>query len=211
MKNGQAQSRRSRFWVDPRFSIGLGLVVLAIGGVVALVSTADATTTVLAARNPLAVGDRIDESDLVSVQVRLGTTTELYLTPELIPSEGLLVTRTIAGGELIPSSAVGTHAGADLTRLVVDLNGALAESIGPGSVVDVWSAKQNERGQFGPPAVLVDQASIVRVVPATGFLASDGGARVEVLVPKDRVATVLEAIANGNALAVVPVNTELVR
>ncbi|GAB3129759.1 hypothetical protein [Glaciibacter psychrotolerans] len=205
------RNRRTRFWFDPRFSIGLGLVVCAVVGVVAVVAQADSTITVLAARETLAVGDRITPGDLDSVQVRLGGTTELYLTPGIVPEEGLLVTRTIAEGELVPASAVGTRSGADVTRLVAPLSGALAASIGAGSVVDVWSAKHDDRGQFGPPAVLVDQASIVRIVPATGFLASDGAVNVELLVPRDAVPVMLEAIANGDALAVVPVNAGLER
>jgi hypothetical protein len=96
-----------------------------------------------------------------------------------------------------------------VTNIVVELQGKLAASIGPGSVVDVWSSRQTDRGLFGPPAVLVGEATIVRLVEPAGFMAADGGISVELLVPKAKVAAVLESVANGDAIAVVPVNTEL--
>jgi len=49
----------------------------------------------------------------------------------------------------------------------------------------------------------------VRLVDPTGFMAADGGMSVELLVPKTKVAAVLEAVANGDSIAVVPVNTAL--
>ena len=202
-------TRRSRFRFDPRFAIGLALVAASIGGVSAIVTNADRTTAVYTARIALAVGDRIDGSDLLTTQVRLGSADDLYLTPGRLPTDGMIVTRTIAAGELVPASAVGTRAGEAVTNIVVELSGKPAAAIGPGSVVDVWSSRQTDRGAFGPPAVLVGQAAIVRLVEPVGFMASDGGLSVEILVPKAKVAAVLESVANGDAIAIVPVNTAL--
>ncbi len=209
MKSDPGKTTRTRFWFDPRFAIGLALVIASVAGVYAIVASTDQTTAVYAARSSLAVGDRIDASDLVTTQVRLGAGSELYVTPDRLPNDGLVVTRTVAVGELVPVSAVGTRAGAAVTSVVIDLQGKLAASIEPGSVVDVWSARKTEQALFGPPAVLVGQASIVRIVESTGLIASDGSQSVEILVPKGKVAAVLESIANGDAIAVVPVNTAL--
>lgn len=209
MTRTKATPRRSRFRFDPRFAIGLALVAASVAGVSAIVAGADRTTPVYTARSDLAVGDRIDATDLVATQVRLGVADALYVTPGRVPADGLVVTRTIAAGELVPASAVGTRSGESVTNIVVELQGKLAAAVGPGSVVDVWSSRQTDRGLFGPPAVLVGDAAIVRLVEPTGFMAADGGMAVELLVPKARVAAVLESVANGDAIAVVPVNTEL--
>ena len=209
MTRTKATPRRTRFRFDPRFAIGLALVAASVAGVSAIVANADRTTAVYAARGALAVGDRILASDLVTTQVRLGVADTLYVTPGRVPADGLVVTRTIAAGELVPASAVGTRSGESVTNIVVELQGKLAASIGPGSVVDVWSSRQTDRGLFGPPAVLVGEAAIVRLVESAGFMAADGGLSVELLVPKAKVAAVLESVANGDAIAVVPVNTEL--
>ncbi len=200
---------RPRFWFDPRFAIGLILVLAAVGGVYAIVAGSDRTMTVYAARSTLAVGDRIEATDLTVAHVRLDRAADLYLTPVRFPGDGVVVTRTIAAGELVPASAVGRRSGESLTSVVVELTSPLAAAIGPGTVVDVWSARQSEHARFDPPVVLVGQAAVVRIVEPTGLVAANGRRSVEVLVPRARVAAVLEAIANADAISVVPVHEPL--
>ncbi len=200
---------RPRFWFDPRFAIGLVLVLAAVIGVYFVVAGSDRTTAVYAARSALTVGDHIEAGDLGVSHVRLDGADGLYLTPRRLPAEGLIVTRTVAAGELVPAAAVGRTSGAEVTSVVVELTSTLAAAIGPGSVVDVWSARQSDHAQFAPPVVLVSQAGVVRIVEPTGLVAANGRRSVEILVPKSRVASVLEAIANGDAIAVVPVNEPL--
>ncbi|MFO7691028.1 MAG: hypothetical protein R6W83_10840 [Cryobacterium sp.] len=202
-------STRRRFWFDPRFAIGLGLVAVSVIGVGVIVARAEQSVTVYTARHTLAVGDGIDVADLVPMNARFTNAESLYLTPERLPADGALVTRTVAAGELVPVTAVGGAAGATVTNIVVDLRGRLAESIVAGTVVDVWAAPQTEPARFGPPAVLVAAAGVVRVLEDTGLIATEGAQSVEILVPKTAVAAVLESLANGDALAVVPVNSAL--
>ena len=200
---------RSRFWVDPRFALGLILVVASIVGVSAVVDGSDRTIAVYAAKGPLAVGDSLGPDDLVETRVSLGAADTLYLTPARLPADGLIVTRTITAGELVPAGAVGTHAGVAVTSIVLDLRGRLSGGLQAGSVVDVWSAAPTEDGGFGPPAVLVGQATIVRILEPTGLIQSDGAKPVEVLVPKDKVAVVLEAVANDEAISLIAVNSPI--
>lgn len=205
-----AKSTRRSFWFDPRFAIGLGLVVAAVGGVYLIVSASDQSTAVFAARSALAVGDRVQAGDLVATQVRLGGGTgDLYVTPDRLPDDGLVVTRTIAAGELVPVSAVGRSSGTETTSVVVELTSAPAANIGPGTVVDLWAARKTDQNAYGPPTVLVGQASVVLLVEPTGLTVGTGIRSLELLVPKDNVAEVLESIANRDALAVVPVNEPL--
>ena len=200
---------RPRFWFDPRFAIGLVMVLAAVTGVYFVVAGSDRTTAVYAARSALIIGDHIEAGDLAVSHVRLDGADGLYLTPGRLPPDGLIVTRTVAAGELVPAAAVGRKSGADLTSVVVEPTGSLAASIGPGTVVDVWSARQSDHAKFEPPVVLVGEAGVVRIVEPAGLVAANGRRSVEVLVPKSRVASVLEAIANGDAIAVVPVNEPL--
>ncbi|MGO4692515.1 hypothetical protein [Glaciibacter sp. 2TAF33] len=200
---------RRGFWFDPRFAIGLVLVVASVVGVWAIVASADRSVAVYAARDALSIGDRVVAADLTMTRVRLDSAGRLYVTPQRMPSDGLVVTRAVAAGELVPVSAVGTQAGASVTSVVVAVKSKLAGSLGPGSVVDVWGARETGQGQFGPPAVIVGSASVVRVIESTGLIADGTGQSVEILVPKAKVATVLEAIANQDAIALVPVNAPL--
>jgi hypothetical protein len=205
----RAGRRPRRYGVDPRFLIGLALVAASIAGVWFVVGGVDSSVAVYAARAPLQVGDRIGAADLVVTPVRMQSAGTLYVTPESLPPDGLLVTRTVSSGELLPKAAVGTSAGASVTRLVVDTTETLSDSLTPGAVADVWAAKQAERGRFGPPAVLVESASVVRIIEKTGLMAGGSGQSVEILVPREKVAAVLESVANEDAIALVPVNVPL--
>jgi hypothetical protein len=200
---------RRRFWVDPRFVLGLVLVIASIIGVSAVVAGSDRTIAVYAAKGPLAVGDILDPADLVETRVSLGSADSLYLSPARLPAAGLIVTRTVTAGELIPAAAVGTRMGEEVTNVVLDLSGRLSGALSAGSVVDVWSAPPVDGGGYGPPTVLVGRATIVRVLEPTGLIQSEGARSVEVLVPKDRVATVLEAVANEQAVSLIAVNSPI--
>jgi hypothetical protein len=198
--------RRRRFWFDPRFAIGILLVIASVGGVLAIVSSADASTRVYVARDAIAPGDRIEADDLVAVSVRIEQSGGLYLTPGDIPDDGLVVVRTVGEGELVPTSAVGSAAGLRLASVVVTISGQLPGSIAPGSLIDLWAASREEGGAFGPPSVIVTSATVVREVESEGLVASGDASSLELLVPRAKIARVLEAIANEDALSAVPVS-----
>jgi len=203
---GTSDSERTprSFWFDPRFAIGIVLVVVSVFGVVGVVSAADSSVFVYAARSSLSVGDRVHTSDVDAQRVRLGSLGGRYLVDGDIPSIGFVVTRAVSAGELIPASAVGDVAGSAAASIVVSVSGELARSVGDGSVVDLWSAKETEDSVFGPPTVLVGSATVVRVIAAEGVIADRSKQSIELLVPRVKTAAVLEAIANADALSLVP-------
>ncbi|MEJ3403490.1 hypothetical protein WDJ51_01970 [Rathayibacter sp. YIM 133350] len=192
------------FWIDPRFLIGIGLVVVSVVGVWATIAASDETTDVYAARTALTVGDRIDDGDLVIAHVRLGDTAEKYLGTSAVPAEGLVVTRSVLAGELVPLTAVGEKGAENLTTVVVAVKGALPASVSEGAIVDLWSAPALEQSEFGPPAVLVPSASVARIEQSDGLIADGRSVDVELVVPRSKVALVLQAVAGGDALSVVP-------
>ncbi|HEY0259377.1 MAG TPA: SAF domain-containing protein [Lacisediminihabitans sp.] len=199
----RSTGRPRSFWVDPRFAIGIGLVVVSVLGVLALVGAADSGVRAYAARDTLTPGDSIHEGDLVERDVRLGGLDGKYLTSGEVPDAGLVVTRPVSAGELVPASAVGSATGLRVAPVVVPVRGRLAHSIVAGAIVDVWSSSETEDGVFGPPSVLVSGATVVRLVEPEGIAAQDGDS-VEVLVPRTAIARVLEAIANETSISLVP-------
>ncbi|MHB1173037.1 MAG: flagella basal body P-ring formation protein FlgA [Lacisediminihabitans sp.] len=200
------EPKRTSFWFDPRFAIGVGLVVVSVLGVLGLVATADSSVQVYAARSALAPGDRIRAGDLVAKSVRLGELGSKYLVDADLPTEGLVVTRTISAGELVPTSAVGNVAGLRVASVVVTIRGQLPKSVTAGAVVDLWSAKETDNRVFGPPTVLVSSATVVRVIESDGLVSKGSVGAVEVLVPRTKTARVLGAIANEDAISLVPVS-----
>ena len=206
IRDPQRRERTPRsFWFDPRFAVGIGLVVVSVVGVYGIVTATDRTVQVFSSSSALSPGDRIYAEDLVSENVRLGELGGKYLTPEELSPDGLVVTRAVAAGELIPTSALGTAASIRVASVVVTVSGQLSKSIEPGTVVDVWSAAQTDHGVFGPPTVLVGSATVVRTIESSGLIAGNGSG-VEILIPREKVARALEAVANGDAISLVPVS-----
>ncbi len=196
--------RRLRF--DPRLAIGIGLVIVSVVGVYGVVQASDRSVFVYSTTGALSPGDRVYESDLDVTSVQLGDADDRYLRQGDIPRDGFLVTRTVLEGELLPASAVGSASSIRVASVVVTVSGQLSRSIEPGAVVDVWSSAESEDRKFGPPAVLVGSATVVRVLESSGLIADKRGSGVELLVPRGKIARVLEATADGDVISLIPVS-----
>lgn len=202
---------RRRFALDLRLVLGLLLVAASVAAVTFLVGAADTRVSVYAAGEALAPGDRVDADDLVERSVALDGAEDLYLRVGALPDEGFVVAQAVAAGQLVPVSAAGSVDGQRATSLVLQLAGPVSTVVETGSLVDVWGVASldgtgpGEQGT-GTPVVLASQATVVRVLEDDTLIAGAGGAAstVEVLVPRSRVARLLQAIAHGDALAVVP-------
>jgi hypothetical protein len=210
MTDARPASRRSRLWVDPRLLVGLGLVIASVAGVVALVGTADRRVPVYAAAETLAPGAELRDDQLLVRWVALDDADSLYLAASGPPQQGLIIAEVVRRGELVPRAAVATADGSDSTTIVVQVSGGVSESIVPGARVDVWASARVDgavdagiSGGFAAPSVLTSDARVVRVTEPDGIVTAADGRSVEVLVPRSRVARLLHAIANGDALAVV--------
>ena len=206
-----APKLRRRFVVDVRLVIGLLLVAASVGAVALLVGAADTRVGVYAAGEALAPGDRVGADDLVERSVALDGAEQLYLRVGDVPEEGFVVAQPVAAGQLVPVSAAGSVDGVRATSVVLQLAGPVSTVVETGSLVDVWGVTlvdggQLERSETGTPVVLASQATVVRVLTDEALIAGTGAgaSTVEVLVPRTRVARLLQAIAHGDALAVVP-------
>lgn len=234
MPDPDAATRRRRNTPDLRLVLGVLLVVGSVVGVSAIVAAADRRVTVYAAAAALTPGERIDARDLVQRSVALDGADRLYLAVGDIPSGGMVVTESVAKGQLLPTSAVGSTAGVSSTSLVLQLATRVSGAVVPGASIDIWAAPgpggvatvtSSDASSEGTPAgtadheaadgadssdaeaptVLVSGATVVKVLDDSGgFSVANSGSSVEVLVPRTRVARLLEAIAQKADLAVVP-------
>jgi hypothetical protein len=231
-------ARRSRRAApDLRLVLGVLLVLGSVAGVVGIVAGADRRVIVYAAASSLAPGERIDRGDLVERAVALDGADGLYLRRGDIPSRGLVVTQPVAKGQLLPTSAVGSSAGVRSTSIVLRLATRVSGAVVAGAIVDLWAAPKpgtvvgagasatvgasgtdEADADLAPagevpvlvPTVLVTGATVSKVLDASGSFAVDSaGSQVEVLVPRSRVARVLKAIADGDALALLPAGIPL--
>lgn len=189
---------------DPRLAIGIALVIGSIAAVVGIVALADEGVEVYAAPSLLTAGERVTADDLELRRVALGADAEAYLSVDEMPREGVVVSRTIGAGELVPRAAVGDERGPRSTTVVVALTTPLGATVAPGDTLDLWASPEEEAGRFGAPTVIASGAQLVREVAEDGIVAGAEAARVELLVPRRDVARILFALANGDALAAVP-------
>jgi hypothetical protein len=201
------RSERGAVRIDPRLVIGVVLVAGSTAGVYALVSGLDDATEVYTAVQTLTPGDRITADDLVVERVRFGASAERYLAPDPLPADGLVVTSTVRSGELVPLAAVDDVDRAGLATVVVASRAALPREVEAGSLVDVWSAHRIERGAYEPPTVLVAGAEVAAISEGGGLVES-GAVSVELLVPRERVAVLLEALAAEDVIDLVPTRPE---
>ena len=78
----------------------------------------------------------------------------------------------------------------------------MPKGLSAGDRIDVWSARAVERGTFEPPKVLISDAEIAGLVESEGMVQS-AGVSVELLVPREKVAALLQALAAGDAIDLV--------
>ncbi len=149
-------------WRDPRLVVGLALVALSVLVGVRVMAGAEATVPVLAARGPLAAGQRVGADDLVPVQVRFTSEADAdrYLPGEAgaaapLPA-GAVLLRPVGAGELVPRSAVATAGGDGLVELPLTVDaGRVPAAVRAGSTVDVWvSSASRDKGRSSTELLL---------------------------------------------------------
>ena len=196
-------TRQRRFWIDPRFAIGIVLIVASVVGVCALLVSQSRSVDVYVARTTLAAGTSVHAGDLELTSVRVPSAALVYLTRSTLPDKAVAL-RSISKGELVPASALSTRADAELTSVVVRASGPVAAAVAQGATVDVWAARASDEEDYRPPAVLVPGAVVVSVARDDALVADRSAVSIELRVSSSRVAALLQAIADGRVLSVVP-------
>ncbi|MGM7422447.1 hypothetical protein [Cellulosimicrobium sp. ES-005] len=204
-------------WKDPRLLVGIVVVALSVALGSWAVSTASRTVTVYAAGAALTPGTAVTAADLRTVEVRLGAQTDRYLlVADGLPDEAVVL-RTVAEGELVPASSLGTAADLTVRAVAVPVTTGLSERIVAGAAVDVWYVPEAPgptaaaepgaaAGDEAPqPALLVSGVTVAQVDEGEGTLVVGGPTTVHLLVGVDDLPAVLAAVAGDGTIALVPV------
>jgi hypothetical protein len=194
---------RHAFWGDIRFLIGIALVILSMVGVWLVVSTARDTTPVLQANRTIVQGAPLTSDDFRVVEVSLGAAADEYLAPQNLTA-GLIASRTVGSGELLPSIATADAQSGRTTNIVIESSVALPAHLGVGTPVELWySPVIADSGELDSPRILAADAVVASVPENDGMLAQRSAA-VEVIVDRADIAEILAAVTDGAALSVVP-------
>ncbi|MDT3330589.1 SAF domain-containing protein [Microbacterium aquilitoris] len=194
------------FWADARFLLGIALIIASVAGVWLVVASARQTAPVFAAARTIVPGQTVTADDLRVVDVALGSAGETYVSPASL-QPGVIATRTILEGELVPQAAVDDADAATTTTIVIRTSGDVSASVVAGSVVEVWAAPAEDGGTFGEPRILVPSATVVSVTRDDAVV-SGTDVSLEIVIPRADVAESLAALADGANMSVVPVAGE---
>jgi hypothetical protein len=190
-------------WKDPRLLVGVLLVLASVVGVIYLVGNADRTTEVYAARDSIAVGERLTSENVVRAKVRLGETEEHYVTVEAGLPEGLVAVQRIGKSQLVPKESLAGVDALDRKPVAVTIDEALPPQAVPGTRVDVWVAAPDARNGFSEPQLLLRGAEIAQLTDGSTALGSSRSTVVMVLVADNQMPALLGAQANKAKISVV--------
>lgn len=190
-------------WKDPRLLVGVLLVLASVIGVISLVGSADKTTEVYAARDSIAVGEKLSQDNVVRAKVLLGETEEHYLTVESGLPEGLVAVQRIGKSQLVPRDSLGKVDALDRKPVTVTIEEGLPDQAVAGTRVDVWVALPDARNGFSEPKLLLPGAEIAQVTPGSTALGSSRNTVLMVLVADNQMPALLGAQANQAKISVV--------
>ena len=199
-----AQRNRKARWKDGRLL--LGVLLVAVSGLVGakLLSAADDTTTIWAAKHDLSAGTKLTADDLTTVRVRFTSSDDAnrYVAADAA-LEGLVVARPVDVGEFVPRDAAVPEAETNRTELPLSVaTGRLPSDTAGGDQVDIWVVPkaQDQTAKLWWSDVRVLQVDAVKGV-------AGGSARRQVLVGLDqsdlqRLPAALTAMSSGEPVLV---------
>ncbi len=190
-------------WKDPRLLVGVLLVLASVVGVISLVGSADQTTEVYAARDSIAVGERLTADNVVRAKVRLGETEQHYVTVEAGLPDRLVAVQRIGKNQLVPKESLATVDALDRKPVAVTIDEALPPQAVAGTRVDVWVALPDARNGFSEPKLLLPGAEIAQVTAGSTALGSSRNTVLMVLVADSQMPAILGAQANKAKISVV--------
>jgi hypothetical protein len=194
-------------WRDSRLLIGVLIVLASVAIGARVVAAADDSVPVFAAASALPSGHAITAADLRVVRVHLDGGVAGYLSARSGVPADLVSTRPVGAGELIPSAAVGPASALTRRPVAVPMPAPLPAGLKPGAAVDVWaSAKQGGTASSGylPPTRIAQGVEVYAISAAGGGLAAATGDSVQILLEEGELRALLDALANGAKVAVVP-------
>jgi hypothetical protein len=172
-----------------------------------VIESSKITEVYLVTKSDLASGTALSEENLEKADLALFTRGGQYLKEGELPL-GSYLTRTISAGEVVPKSAVTTQALDDFSNIVLTPSVEISSAITPGTKVSVWASPALDYQSFGEPAIAALDVEVVQVKEPEGSFASAAKA-VEIRVPITSIQSILRAIANRDAIALMASSVSL--
>jgi hypothetical protein len=194
-------------WRDPRLLIGLVLLLSSAAVGARVIASADHTQPVYAARSTLPSGTTLTADNLKVVHLRLTGTGAGYLDARRPIPRDQVVIRTVGAGEIVPLGAIAAASRLVSRPVAIPFDGPIPAGLAAGGLVDIWaSAKQPDGAGAGyaHPERIAQSVEVDDVSRPEAGLAGNRTASVQVLLPAESLAPVLDAMANDARVVVLP-------
>jgi len=118
--------------------------------------------------------------------------------------DGVVLTRPVGRGELLPLAAVTDDAAPDLRRVVIEVDRYGVTGLDKGRVVDVYVVPDEAAGEdLPPPELVLGSVTVAEDVRGEGGFGAGGDkAAVTLLVASADVPAVIDAVAHGSVYLV---------
>ena len=191
-------------WLDTRLLLGLLLILVSVVVGAKLMAEADERVQVWSVTRDLAADTALTRDDVDVRAVRLDSVAAHYVaaTEDL---EGLVLTRPVARGELLPVAAVARPGAPDQRRVVIEVDRVGVAGLAKGRVVDLYVVRSAPGGATpSPPELVLADVTVGEDVRGGGgaFGGSGSTAGVTLLVDQADVPAVIDAVANGSVYVV---------
>lgn len=208
-----AQRLRKPSWRDSRLLIGLLLVLASTAIGAYTMSRADDRVPMYAAKAGLMAGQPLTSEDVVRVDAQLGDAGGEYLSAEGGLPAQFFVLREVRAGELIPMSAIGPRDKATAQPVTLRVDATSASTLQAGSVVDVYVNRPAAPAKgsvgstdFAGPDLALEGVTVVGLATDDNVMGGSGDTRpVQVMVPKDKVQTLVGDVDLGAKITLVAV------
>ncbi len=191
-------------WLDVRLLAGLLMVLLAMALGAKVFADADERVQVWSVTRDLGADSPLTGEDVEVASVRLDDVAGRYVAAS-VDLAGLVLTRPLGRGELLPISATGRADSLDQRRVVIEVDRFGVAGLSRGRVVDLYVVRSGGADDpTGPPELVLAGVTVGEDVRSGGgsFAGSGSKAGVTLLVDRADVPDVIDAVANGSVYVV---------
>lgn len=191
-------------WLDARLLVGLLMVLLSVVVGAKVFADADERVQVWSMTRDLGADSPLTGDDVEAAAVRLDDVAGSYVsaTEDL---DGLVLTRPLGRGELLPVSAVAPAGSLDQRRVVIEVDRFGVAGLARGRVVDLYVVRATAADESAaPPELVLAGVTVGEDVRSGGGAFGGSGARtgVTLLVDQEEVPDLIDAVANGSVYVV---------
>jgi hypothetical protein len=169
-----------------------------------VLADADERVQVWSVTRDLGADTALSGDDVRAAAVRLDDVAGRYVSAAE-DLDGLVLTRPVGRGELLPASALRPAGGRDERRVVIEVDRVGVAGLAKGHVVDLYSVRDVPAGEDpAAPELVLAGVTVAEDVRAGGGAFGAGGstAGMTLLVDRSDVPGVLAAVAHGSVYVV---------